>query len=153
VDEAASTWRSASASAVRPAGRGSPGAGTARCIPEGADIEIVGGDMFEDVPADGDAYLLSTVLRCFDDTDCERVLRRCAARMRPGGCVLALEMVMPNGIPPSPRGLADLQALVVYGGRDRTDSEWTALLGRAGFDKPRFIAADGPYSFVQAQLT
>jgi hypothetical protein len=120
--------------------------------PEGADIEIVGGDMFEDVPADADAYLFSTVLRCFDDGDCERVLRRCAARMRPGGCVLALEMVMPNGIPPSPRGLADLQALVVYGGKDRTDSEWTALLGRAGFGEPRFIAADGPYSFVQAQL-
>lgn len=113
-------------------------------------ISIAGGDMFCDLPAGADAYLFSTVLRCFDDDECRKVLSLCADRMAPGGHLLAVEMVLPEGIPPSPQGLADLQALVVYGGKDRTRAEWAALLQQAGFASPQFHPADGPYAIVDS---
>lgn len=120
--------------------------------PEADAISIVGGDMFDDVPAGGDAYVFSTVLRCFDDDECVKVLTVCAERMAADGRILALEMVMPDGIPPSPRGLADLQALVVYGGKDRTQAEWTELFARAGYATPSFHPSDHPYAIVEAAL-
>jgi hypothetical protein len=118
--------------------------------PQREAIEIVGGDMFRDVPAGADAYLLSTVLRCFGDDQCRTVLGLCAERMAPGGHLLAVEMVLPEGIPPSPQGLADLQALTVYGGKDRTKAEWAALLQQAGFAQPAFHPDKDPYAIIDA---
>ena len=118
--------------------------------PESPGIEVAGGDMFTRVPASGDAYLFSTVLRCFADQDCARVLRNCREAMAAGGRVLAVEMLMDDGIPPSPMGLADLQALAVYGGKDRTRQEWTALMTGAGFAAPAFHPADAPYWIIEA---
>jgi hypothetical protein len=118
--------------------------------PQREAIDIVGGDMFRDVPAGADAYLLSTVLRCFGDDQCRTVLGLCAERMAPGGHLLAVEMVLPEGIPPSPQGLADLQALAVYGGKDRTKAEWTTLLQQAGFTRPAFHPDRDPYAIIDA---
>ena len=117
---------------------------------QGDNISIVAGDMCTDLPAGFDVYLFSTVFRCFTDDDCLRVLESCRERMTPGGRVVAVEMVMPAGLPPSPRGLADLQALAVYGGADRTEAEWTALLQRAGFAVPAFLPADEPFVMIEA---
>lgn len=120
--------------------------------PEAAGITVTAGDMFVDIPEGGDAYLFSTVLRCFTDAECLHVLRRCAQQMAPGGHLLAVEMIMPNGIPPSPASLADLQALVVYGGQDRTEHEWTALITEAALDPPHFHPAVDPYFVIDAAL-
>ena len=120
--------------------------------PDSERIEVTAGDMFQDVPAGGDAYIFSTVLRCFPDDRCVQVLRNCRERMAPGGCVLAVEMLMDDGIPASPKGLADLQALVVYGGMDRTRTEWGDLFGAAGFSQPSFLpTGDGAFYFVEAR--
>jgi len=119
--------------------------------PEGHRVEVVAGDMFGDLPAGADAYLYSTVLRCFEDEVCLTALRACADAVRPGGQVLLVEMVLPEGIPPSPAGLADVYAMAVYGGKDRSRAQWTDLLERAGFAPPSFHPVDGgPFSVVAA---
>jgi hypothetical protein len=117
--------------------------------PEGEKISIVAGDMFEAVPAGFGVYLFSTVLRCFTDDECVHVLRSCREQMAPGGRVVAVEMVMPDDCP-SPHGLADLQALVVYGGSDRTEAEWTDVMRRAGLADPTFIPVDPPFVLIEA---
>jgi hypothetical protein len=119
--------------------------------PEGDQIDVVAGNMFDDVPAGFGVYLFSTVLRCFTDDECLSVLGRCRERMAPGGRVLAVEMVMPDDAP-SPHGLADLQALVVYGGADRTETEWTELFRCAGLADPVFTPADAPFVLIEAAL-
>ncbi|HEV7680347.1 MAG TPA: methyltransferase [Candidatus Dormibacteraeota bacterium] len=97
-----------------------------------------------------DAYVFSTVLRCCDDDECVRMLRSCRAAMKPGARVLALEMVFPAGTPPSPSGLADLQALMVYGGADRTEEDWRRMMEGAGLSLLGIAPADPPYSWVVA---
>jgi hypothetical protein len=118
--------------------------------PEGARMRVVGGSMFDAVPAGGDAYIFSTVLRCFDDDEVLPALRRCREAMHPGARLVAIEMVYPEGPAVPLRGMADLQAMVVYGGRDRTPGEWRALFGRAGLRLGRIIETGTPYSLVEA---
>ena len=120
--------------------------------PERDRIEVVAGDMFRDLPRGADAYVYSTVLRCFDDDECLEALRACARAARPGGQVLAVEMVMAEGVPPSPAGLADVYAMAVYGGKDRTEAQWAALMARAGFGQPTFHPVEGPFVVVAATV-
>jgi hypothetical protein len=120
--------------------------------PEGDRIEVVAGDLFRDLPPGADGYLYSTVLRCFEDDACLDALRACARAARPGSKVLAVEMVLPEGIPPSPSGLADVYAMAVYGGKDRTEAQWVDLMTSAGFEKPTFHPVEGPYAVVAATI-
>ncbi len=111
-------------------------------------IACTGGDAFESVPAGADAYVMSTVLRCFDDEQCTRLLRSCRAAMKPGARVLLLEMMLPTGAPPPPHGVADLQALAVYGGADRTEGQWRSLLQSAGLSLLGVQPAELPYWWI-----
>jgi SAM-dependent methyltransferase len=113
--------------------------------------ESVGGDGFAAVPEGADVYLLSTVLRCFDDERCGRLLRNCRAAMAPDGVLIAFEMVHPDGPWRHPAGLADLDAMVLYGGADRTLGEWRALLDATGFALTDVIPAGAPFSLVCAR--
>ena len=78
-------------------------------------------------------------------------LQACAAAVRPGGQVLLVEMVLADGIPPSPSGLADVYAMAVYGGKDRSREQRAEPLDRAGFAPPTFhLVDDGPFHVVAA---
>ena len=70
--------------------------------------------------------------------------------MRETGRLLALEMVIPAGPAQPLHGLADLQALTVYGGGDQDRETWTALMAEAGLDLASVDPADGPYSWLTA---
>jgi len=52
----------------------------------------------------------------------------------------------------SPTGLADLEALVTYGGIDRTDAEWSRLFDRAGFELTRVVPIDENFAILEARL-
>lgn len=102
--------------------------------PESAGrIAYVGGDALGSVPAGGDVYLTSTVLRCFSDDACARLLRNVRAAIAPDGRLLCFELVLPPQRDDPARALADLTARVVYGGRDRTEDEYRTLLRAGGF--------------------
>jgi hypothetical protein len=138
-----------------PAGdrRGSLGAERAlRSATPQPHIRIVGGDLLATLPPAADVYTYSTVLRCFDDATCITALRTCAAAMAPQSRVLLLEMVIPDGPPGALTGLADLQALSVYGGADRDAAQWASLLDSAGLQLTGITPADGPYAWVEGRL-
>jgi cyclopropane fatty-acyl-phospholipid synthase-like methyltransferase len=113
-------------------------------------VEIVGGDMFAAIPAGGDAYVFSTVFRCFDDPECLTILQRCREVLPTHGRLLAIEMVPPDGPWEPPAGLGDLDAMVLYGGADRTEQEWRSLLAQAGFELRENVPLDPPYRLIVA---
>ena len=113
-------------------------------------IELVAGDATDAVPPGADAYVLSTVLRCFDDAGAVRLLSACCEAMHDASKLLACEMVTPSGPPEPMRGLADLQALTLYGGGDRDRTRWEQLLTAAGLALELLQDADPPYSWVVA---
>ena len=120
-------------------------------IEEGNRIDIIGGNLFDSLPEGGDIYLFSTVLRCFDDDACIAVLQHCRSVMAPRGRILVFEMVRTAGPWTSPAGLSDLDALVVYGGADRTDVEWETILNRSGLEFTALMPLDEPYALIEAQ--
>jgi DNA-binding Lrp family transcriptional regulator len=95
----------------------------------------VGGDFFEAVPP-SDGYIISNVLHDWDDEQVRLILRNCAAAMPPDGTVLISEWVLPDRAESDPVStILDLIMLIVTeNGRERTRSEFVALLAAAGLE-------------------
>lgn len=112
----------------------------------GDRLTVAGGDAFERVPSGADLYVTCTVLRCFDDPDCARLLRSIRAAAPPRGRILAFEQLIPDGRAQRPTAMLDLHTMVAYGGRDRTKDEYRRLYAQAGFTLLDAIPAGGPFA-------
>lgn len=106
-------------------------------------LELVGADFFADPLPVGDAYTLLTVLRLFDDGEATALLARIRQAMPDTAVVVVEDFWLPEGNAPTPLGLADLQALCAYGGRDRSKSEYATILRDAGLRLGRIREDEG----------
>ena len=88
-------------------------------------------DLFGPWDTDGDAVILARVLHDWDYAPALRILRHARCALPSGGRLFVVEMMLPEG--GSAGGLCDLHLLAVTGGRERTVSEYAALLDHAGF--------------------
>jgi hypothetical protein len=114
--------------------------------PAGTDerLEFVAGDAFDGVPAGADAYLTNTVLRCFNDASCARLLDRVREAMtHPDARLVCFEIVLPPGKDDPVLALADMTARVVYGGRDRSEQEFRELFAGSGLELLSAVPFDG----------
>jgi hypothetical protein len=112
-------------------------------------MEAVGGSFFESVPR-GDLYLLKLILHDWTDAQSEAILRTIRAAIRPGGRVAIIENLLPERVEPHPGYLFDLNMMVMTGGRERTASEFQALLERTGFRVESVTPTPTPIGVVQA---
>jgi SAM-dependent methyltransferase len=113
-------------------------------------VTIVPGDFFRDPIPPGDAYVLATVVRLFDDDLAAQLLMRIRAAMKDGGRVVLMDFVHPPGPLVAPYGLADLSAMAVYGGRDRSAVEFAKLFETAGLRCTRVVETGEVHSWVEA---
>jgi hypothetical protein len=112
--------------------------------------QCVGGSFFDGVPKGGDAYVLSSILHDWDDERATSILRQCRRVIPPAGVLLLVEMVIPQGDAPFVGKLLDLEMLVMFGGRERTEEEYATLLRGADFELARIIPTAGPASVIEA---
>ncbi|MBS1724726.1 MAG: hypothetical protein JSS66_17430 [Armatimonadetes bacterium] len=119
--------------------------------PAHARLELCGGDAFRSVPSGGDLYVTSTVLRCFDDEACVRLLKSVRDAMPSHGKLVAYEMVMPETRDHAALCTADLLARAVYGGRDRTKAEFSDLFATAGLRLTRGISVRDPLQALEGE--
>jgi hypothetical protein len=102
--------------------------------------QVEGGSFFETIPAGGDAYVLQHVLHNWNDERCAAILRNCRAAMAAGSMLLVVENILPDaGDPGANLAMLDLHMMVMLGGRERTRSEYLALLHAAGFAPTRSV--------------
>jgi len=112
--------------------------------------EVIGGDMFHDVPPGADAYLIKRVLMDWGDEQAAAVLRNCAAGMADDGKVLVVEMLLAPGNDPSPGKPFDILMLLNQpGGRIRTEVEFNGLFTAAGLRLIRVIPTASPNSILE----
>jgi hypothetical protein len=117
---------------------------------EGTNVTGVGGSFFEKVP-EGDLYLLKFILHDWADADCDRILATVRAAIRPNGRLCIADAVMPERPnAPDPRYMMDLNMLAITGGRERSASEFHALLGRNGFKINRIVPTESNLSLIEA---
>jgi len=91
------------------------------------------GDFFTGVPAGADAYVLAQILHDWDDEQAGRILTGVRTAMPAHARLLILEQAIPEDNYPHPAKLLDLHMLLLLGGRERTESDWHTVLGKAGF--------------------
>jgi len=128
--------------------RDAPALLKARGVEERVTIEP--GNFFDSVPAGGDAYVLSHIIHDWTEDQCLTILGHCRKAMKPDGRLLIVEMVLPAGDTPHPGKILDMVMLVIPGGQERTEAEYAALLGKAGFRLTRVVPTASAVGVVEA---
>jgi hypothetical protein len=115
--------------------------------------EFAAGDFFHSVPVGADAYLVKSVLHDWDDADAARILAAVRRALTGAARLFVVEQVLPDRRTPTDvhRSLSrsDLTMLVALAGRERTESEFRALLAAAGFDVVRVVPAGPTFSVIE----
>lgn len=109
-------------------------------------------DFFKSVPAGADAYLMKSIIHDWDDERAIIILRNCREALRnvERGRLLLVEPIVPPGNEPHMSKLADIQMLVLTGGRERTREEFQRLLGQSGFRMTTLVPTQSFVSVVEA---
>ena len=91
---------------------------------------LASGDLFAPWPASADSILLARVLHDWDDDCALQLLRHARQALEAGGAIYVIEMVQEESHPHG--ALADLNLLVMTGGRERTLEQWASVFDGAG---------------------
>jgi predicted transcriptional regulator len=111
-------------------------------------VQLVAADLSKEVPAGADVHVLKHVLHGYADDAAVQILHNCRASLPDEGHILIVEFVLPDVIDRADadlekRLLSDLNMLAVTGGKERSTSEWYALVARAGLRCNRVIPVSG----------
>jgi hypothetical protein len=113
-------------------------------------VQMVGGDMFKEVPPGGDLYLLKNIIHDWNDERSVEILKCCRAAMKPDGKVLLVELVIPPNNGPSPAQMMDMNMMVMLDGKERAEAEYASILQAARLKLDRTILTPSPFCIVQA---
>ena len=91
-------------------------------------VRTVGQSFFDPLPAGADLYVLKSILNDWPDQEAQLILSRCAEAARPGGRIVILGGVVPDGSVPS----LLTPEMVLLGGKERPLKEFQELARRAG---------------------
>jgi acetylserotonin N-methyltransferase len=97
-------------------------------------VELIAGDFFEDPLPPADLYAVGRILHDWAEVKIERLLARVHAALPPGGGLLIAEMLLDDDkCGPVDADMQSLNMLVCTEGRERTLTEYRALVEAAGF--------------------
>lgn len=123
-------------------------------------IAVHSGNFFESLPDGADVYLLKQILHDWDDAHALAILRTCRKAMHASSRLLIVEMFPqpvdrtppPEGYPPF-IGFLQLQMMVLFGGKERNEEEFAALLTQADLRLTRGISTRSPYRLLECRPT
>jgi acetylserotonin N-methyltransferase len=116
-------------------------------------MEYITGDFFNDPLPPADLYSLGRILHDWADEKALGLLRKIAAALPDGGGVLIAEILLDEDRTGPVSGLMQsLNMLVCAEGRERTLSEYTALLGAAGFGEVQGVRTGAPLDAILARV-
>ena len=107
-------------------------------------------NMFEEIPASGDLYLLKSVLHNWPEADVVEVLDNLHARMEPGSKVVVVERAVPDAWGLN-AALSSLTMLVLFGSVERSAEAYRELLSAAGFSASPPVHAGGGLFIVEGR--
>ena len=120
----------------------------------GLDVEVMSYDFFkEEQPVKGaTAYLYQRIFHDWGDGSCARILDSLRPAMTAESRLLICDVVVQDHEPHPRKVLRDLNMLLV-GGLERSQSQWTSLLYSSGFVIEKFHGVDSPdNSIIEARL-
>jgi SAM-dependent methyltransferase len=93
---------------------------------------IVRQSLFDPMPAGGDVYVLTNILRNWNQADAARILRGCAEAAGPGARILVVERILSDDDHQIHVADANLRILLLLGGKERTLEEFREIGRKAG---------------------
>ena len=115
-------------------------------------FRFVSGSFFDEIPVQGDAYLLKNVFHDWDDKQVLHIMRNIRDAASPGATLLIVEFVMHDTNPSFAVTGLDLLMMFETGGKERTEDEFAVLLQQTGFSlKQVWPVGPSPYKIVEAQ--
>lgn len=115
----------------------------------GDRCKTASGSFFEAVPDGADAYIMKHIIHDWDDDRSVQILRNCKRAMKPGGKLLVVDRVIGPPNAPDPKKFFDVAMMLMPGGRERTEEEWSALFAAAGFRITRILPMPVPDSIIE----
>jgi O-methyltransferase len=113
-------------------------------------LEVAAGDFFTDALPSADLYLLMDLLHDWRDDDAARILASVRRAAPQHARVLIIETLVPQVSGPHFGKTLDIIMLAVTGGRERSRSEYAALLERSALRLERVLPTRSEYSLVEA---
>jgi hypothetical protein len=121
-------------------------------------VELVPGDFFESVPAGGDIYLLRRILHDWPDDRAVAILESCRTAIadQPARLLIS-DMIMPEHAVPGPAEddmvfTLDMHMLVLFGARERSVSDFAALLDAANLRLEEVVATSPEGTIVSSPV-
>jgi len=134
--------------------------------PTAEGLRFVSGDFFDGsaLPV-SDCYVLKTILHDWPDADSKRILEnvRTALGRQPDGSQkrgkqkrlfvveTALDQSLAGDMMAALKVSLDMTMMAMNGGRERTVSEWGALLADSGFEVLQFRRTRSPFSLIETR--
>lgn len=116
----------------------------------GKRCALIAGDFFKEIPTDGDAYLLKSVLHDWDDAQAVQILKKCRASMKWHSKLLIVEPLITVSNHPEYAKAMDLLMMTVTGGKERSEDDFRALLTEAGFQIDSITSTETEFAIIQA---
>jgi hypothetical protein len=111
--------------------------------------ELVEGDLFGELSAEADVYLLKNILHDWDDPTSARILSGVRATMAPGARLVLIEQLQERNRPHPFTSISDVQMLTqCVDGRERSREELHSLLSDAGL-RPGRVERAGVSALIE----
>jgi hypothetical protein len=114
-----------------------------------ARVECRPGSFFDGVPEGADLYILKRILHDWDDKACIAILQKCAQAMKPGARLLIMEAVVAEGNIRDFAKDVDVELMVLFGGKERTQGEWQAIVDGAGLRLVNILPTPSMLSIIE----
>lgn len=115
--------------------------------------ELVSGSFFDSVPSGHDEYVLKQIIHDWSDQKAVEILATCRKAMGRGSRLILVERVVPIRAEESADArsvfMTDIQMLVMFGSRERTEAEYGALMEKAGLRLTRVIPTNTVFQLIE----
>src|SRR5215813_6614800 len=112
-------------------------------------LQLAGGDFFRSVPEGGDAIVMKWIVHDWNDEQSVTIMKNCHRALPENGKLILIEAVVPETSEPHFAKFIDLNMLVMTGGRERTEAEFSKLYEAAGFKLTRVVPSESPFSVME----
>jgi hypothetical protein len=116
-------------------------------------VTVMSGNFWNGLPAGADAYLFHRVFGGADDHQVAKTLKQIHAEIgdQPHARLFIAEPILP---PPNrfhPSRLMDIDMMIIFGGRFRTEADWKKLLAAAGLELVSTLETDPMMTMLEAR--
>ena len=106
---------------------------------------------FNPIPKNADLYILKRILHDWNDNDCITILKNCHNAMKNDSRLLIVETIVAEENVHDFSKDIDIAMMVLFGGKERTQTEWVALLDKANLQLINIYTTPSMLSIIEVQ--